>query len=118
MVFSISMNIQTVNRVVFNTPKSLFEAAIPLVSEEEKFTPYFDKEKLKHSLTYYYSKNFDKHIKNYVLNFYYYSPHDYAICVDDKCQAVSVEVTVNFAFDFKYQRNVYYEIKEGNYYEP
>lgn len=113
--FTVTTKINVLNRVVVNTPISLFEASIPLVSDEEEISLYFDKPLLEANLSDYYQHNLHRYVKRYTLSYYYYNQEDQSYCVDDLCNAVEVSITANVVFSFSYSRIMFYEIRSSHY---
>ncbi len=91
--FTFTYRINGINRVMFNMPISIFEAAIPLVQNNKEHIIYFDKDYLRLELTSYIDKSIYKYTDRYSLDLYYYDQDDYSICRGDYCNAV--EVTLN-----------------------
>lgn len=114
-LLTISTNMSAANRIILNTPKSIFEVSIPLAINDEDFVPYFDKDKLLIGLTSYYDSNLSKYVKNYSLDIYYYNQSDRSYCVSDLCRAVEVNVNANLNFNINMERSIFYEIMEGRY---
>ncbi len=111
-LFAITTNLTAINRIVIATPMALFETSIPLINEEESTVLYFDKRTLEDNLSVYYSNVLDKYAKEVTLDFYYYYQEDQSYCIDDKCNAVEVNISAKIIFNFQYNRVMFYEIKE------
>ncbi|HOZ02742.1 MAG TPA: hypothetical protein PKV57_02960 [Bacilli bacterium] len=111
-LFTITTNLTIINRIVITTPLSLFETSIPLVNNEEDPSLYFDKRTLEDNLSIYYSNALEKYTKKVSLDFYYYHQEDDSYCIDDKCNAVEVDISATITFNFLYHRVMFYEIKE------
>ena len=114
-LFTITTNLTAINRVVIATPLALFETSIPLVNNEEGSPLYFDKRTLEDNLSVYYSNSLDKYTKKVSLDFYYYHQEDGSYCIDDKCNAVEVDISASIIFNFSYHRVMFYEIKETSH---
>ena len=112
-LLSMSVNMSAVNRIIINTPKSLFEASIPVIVEGD-FVPCFDQTSLKINLTIYYKNNLEKYTDNYSFKTYYYNPQDGSFCAE-QCRAVEVRVTAYVNFNYQINRTIFYEIQEGVY---
>ncbi len=111
--FTLSYRLQTINRVVINTPISIFESSISLVHYIEENNLYFDKEELRNNLEEYYDKNLKKTLKDYSMDLYFYNQVDHSICVTDKCDAVKVTINGSFFFTIEVTRTINYEIHKG-----
>ncbi|HKM10609.1 MAG: hypothetical protein PHI75_01310 [Bacilli bacterium] len=111
-LFTITTNLTAINRIVITTPLALFETSIPLINNEEDAPLYFDKRTLEDNLSVYYSNALEKYTKKFSLDFYYYHQEDDSYCIDDKCNAVEVDISALITFDFSYHRVMFYEIKE------
>lgn len=111
--FTLTYRLQSINRVVLNTPISLFEKSIPLINYPEENNLYFDKEALRENLKSYYDENLEKTFKNYTMELYFYNQEDESICVNDKCNAVRVTVKGRFFYMVDVNREIKYEIHKG-----
>lgn len=114
-MFSISLRMGAVDRIVTETPKEIFESSIPVVTEERKFVPFFNKALLEEKVQHYYKMNLSNSCKSYSVDFYYYNPSDYSTCLSENCNAVEVSVTANIIFSFNYSKTIFYEIRKGAY---
>ena len=112
---SISLNLQSANRVIMYTPKQIFETSIPILQNVDEFIPYFDKELLTSKLKSYYDDNLTQYTVNYSLNIYFYNQEDGSLCISDACQAVEVEVKAEIIFSCGIERTIFYEIRNGAY---
>lgn len=110
--FTLSYRLQTINRIIVNTPVELFELSIPLVNVDET-NVYFDKNKLESYVLDYYQDNLSNYFKNYDVTFYYYNQVDGSICVNEQCNAVEITVDGIYMFNFHYERSITYEIHKG-----
>ena len=114
-IFSIGLQLQSINRIVFQTPKGIVERCIPMKYEED-YIPHFDKELLISKLTSYYEEVLDRYTKNVNVDFYFYNVNDGSYCLNDECDGVKVTINSTVSFSFVYHRTVYFEIREGNVY--
>lgn len=112
-IFSFSLNMNAVNRIIAFTPKQIFEVAIPTYIEEEK-EPYFDKTILLNGLTHYYDLNLKNKVMNYSMRLSYYNPEDRSYCLDEYCRGVEVDIDIKLNSIYSFNRNIYYEIRRNN----
>ena len=110
--FTLSFRLQTINRVIINTPIEIFELSIPLANIDEE-NVYFDKNKLESKILSYYQNNISEYFKSYDVSFYYYNQADNSICVNDQCNAVEITVDGIYMFNFHYEKTIEYEIHKG-----
>ena len=110
--FTLSFRLQTINRVIINTPIEIFELSIPLANIDEE-NVYFDKNKLESKVLSYYQNNISEYFKSYDVSFYYYNQADNSICVSDQCNAVEITVDGIYMFNFHYEKTIEYEIHKG-----
>lgn len=108
-LFTISYQVNGINRVVIHTPIAYFEVSIPLANSDEL---YFDKVKLEERLMNYYSKSIEKYTHKYNVNFYYYNLEDESVCLGDKCRGVEITVDAGLMFYYSYTRTMFYQIEE------
>ena len=114
-IFSIGIQLQSINRIVFQTPKGLVERCVPM-QYEDGFVPHFDKELLISKLTSYYQEVLDRYTKNVSVDYYFYNVSDGSYCLNDECDGVKVTINSIVSFSFVYHRTVFFEIREGNVY--
>lgn len=114
-LFATSINVNTANRAVINTPKSIFESSVSLYTLNEEPMLQFDTKKLKEKLTSYYDTCFEDKNITYTLLISTYDQGNNDIPRYGKANGVKVLVVMNFDFFFKYTRGINYEIKEGAY---
>lgn len=114
-LFTITLRLNTINRLIIATPISLFESSVPLVNEDDEIRLYFDKTLLESKLNSYYQENVSPYVHNFTLSFYYYNQEDNSYCVDEYCDAVEVKFTAQVIFTFSYSRTMFYEIKDMNH---
>ena len=114
--FTISFQLQTINRAIVYMPVEVFETAIPLVNIDLSQGLYFDKTKLNKNVDAYLQSKLSKTMKDYTYSLYYYNQEDESICTSDKCTAVEVTVNGHYAYNFAYTRSVKYEIHKGAMY--
>ena len=111
--FTISFQLQSINRAIVYMPKEIFETAIPLVNVYYVDSLYFDKTKLNSNVNEYLQSKLPKLMKDYSYSLYYYNQEDQSICTSDECNAVEVTVSGHYAYNFSYTRSVCYEIHKG-----
>jgi len=114
--FAFTTQLGTLNRTLFNLPKSLFENAIVLIQKEETpyVKPYFDSDKLEYYLTSYLSDSFSNLYLTYEVTFSYYQAADKTMCRSDKCDGVEVSFETKILEMFPYQKTVFYEVQNNN----
>lgn len=111
-----NMRLSIINRVVVNTPKELFQTAIPYIQERDTIRLYFDENKLHDNLEEYYTTNLDKYVDSLNFFLYFYDKDGKSYCVDYKCTMVEVFVQAAFYGSISYERSVFYKIVETNNY--
>ena len=114
-IFSLGLQLQSINRIVFQTPKGLVERCVPMEYEED-YVPHFDKALLISKLTSYYEKVLDRYTKSVDVDFFFYNVNDGSYCLTDECDGVKITINSKVSFSFVYHRTVYFEIREGNVY--
>ena len=110
-VFTLSIRLTSLNRIINNTPVQLFENSIPLIDGENNL--YFDKTVLYNNLLNYYNSALKRHTKTVNVNLYFYNQEDQSICVSNECDAVEVNVYGKCVLTFQYSRTIFYEIHKG-----
>lgn len=115
LMFSISINLSSINRIVSFTPIDIFESSIPLLDEGDMKNPHFDKELLRSKLTSYYDASLPKYTKDYALALLFYDSNNGSYCLSNYCKAVQVKIDAKTVYNYTYSRTLTYEIKEANY---
>lgn len=113
LMLSYSYVLNGLNRTITNTPKSIFETAIPLTTHEEMVVLYFDQKILIQNYNSYLEKEVTKYVENYEVNYYFYNTQDGGFCDVTNCQGVEIEFSASIMFNYRYQRVMDYEIEEG-----
>lgn len=116
-VFSVGVKLQSINRVIFQTPKGLVETCIPLYyQDEDNIKPYFDQVKLEQTMTNYYQSTLKKYADRVEVSYSYYNADDDSFCVDDKCDGVEITIDSYVVFNIKHHRQIKFEIRKGDVY--
>ena len=116
-VFSVGVKLQSINRVIFQTPKGLVETCIPLYYEdEEDIKPYFDQTKLESKMTNYYQTTLKKYADRVEVSYSYYNASDDSYCLGDKCDGVEITIDSYVIFNIKHHRQIKFEIRKGDVY--
>ncbi len=102
--FTVTYRLNGINRSLYNIPISIFESSIPLLSNEESFVPYYDKETLEEKLTYYFDNSISRYCHSYSVEFYYYYQEDDSICLSSHCNAVEITLSADVILLTKYHR--------------
>lgn len=105
--FSLSYQINGLNRVVVGTPISLIENA---VYDSGYHAGKINKGFLESYLTFYYNFNLKKYTPNYNMSLYFYSAENESFCTTNYCTGVEVTITAELNFNYQYERIMYYEI--------
>lgn len=108
--FTISYQINGINRLVMYAPLSLFETAIVLYDIDLEEGPYFDKEVLVDNISSYFEFHMPRYSEDYELSYYYYKPSDHSLDMSEHARAVEVYIQANIAMNYEYQKTMYYEI--------
>lgn len=111
--FMMSYQINGINRLVLNTPLSLFETAINFYEINKDVGPYFIKEELEDNITYYFDFHMPKYVEEYDLHFYYYHIEDHSIDMSDQPRAVDVTISTTVTMYTHYEKTMFYEIRSN-----
>lgn len=115
--FTISFQLQTINRAIIHMPVEVFETAIPLDNVDISQGPYFDKTKLSINVRNYLQSKLSTCMKDYTFSFHFYNQTNQSICTSGKCDAVELTVSGHYFYNFSYERTINYEIHKGAKYE-
>ena len=113
--FTVSFRLNTINRVVLNTPKEIFEESIPLL-DVNKNEIYFDKNNLYLNLKEYYDNSLNVALPDYQMSLFYFNLQDGSMCTIEKCRGVEVTISGTYIFSFVYSQTISYQIQEGGAY--
>lgn len=111
--FNLGININSINRIIINTPKQIFESCTYLVDDETTYL-YFNEELLEEKLNSYYSLALEDYVKDFELNLYFLNAEDKSFCLNSKCNYVEVELNTHIFLDYELTRTIFYEIR-GEY---
>ena len=111
--FMMSYQINGINRLVLNTPLSLYETAINVYEIDQVNGPYFIKNDLEYNITYYYEYHMLKYVDDFDVYFYYYHIEDHSIDMSEEPKAVDVTLSTVVVLNKHYQRTMHYEIRSN-----
>lgn len=112
-IFSFEMKLTGLTRTILNSPKSIFETAIPLVTEDEEFDPYLLKEDVKQKYNAYLDSTVYKYVKNYDVEYYFYNIDNQGTCDIRDCKGVEISFRSNINMFYTYHYKTYFEIKRN-----
>lgn len=112
-IFSFEMKLTGLTRTILNSPKSIFETAIPLVTEDEEFDPYLLKEDVKQKYNAYLDSTVYKYVKNYDVEYYFYNIDNQGTCDIRDCKGVEISFSSNINMFYTYHYKTYFEIKRN-----
>lgn len=111
--FTMSYQINGINRLVYGAPMSLFETAIDFFNVDEENGPYFDKPTLMDNVSTYFAFHMPRYNENYSLAFYYYKIEDHSLDMTNKAKAVEVTLSTSLILSYQYSKTMYYEIRSN-----
>lgn len=111
--FMMSYQINGVNNLVLAMPISLYETSMNMMNIKDNVGPSFDKNVLEERIRTYFAFSMNKYTDNYSINFYYYNPFDYSVCLSDSCHAVEVKVNATLILNYRYSKTMYYQIRSN-----
>lgn len=109
--FTISFQINGINRLVLATPIALFETSVVLFDLSNDESPYFDKQILEDNINSYFDFSLPRYSQDYDISVSYYNQEDHSICLSDKPEATEITIQATLDFSFEYQKTMYYEIR-------
>ncbi len=110
-IFTLNMQIQSLNREIINTPVQLLSKCV--MYEGSKV--YFSSDVFEEILRPYYNKRIEKYTSEYEVEFYFYNLEDHSYCYNSGCEAVEVSVDCSLINNYHFTRTMNYQIKEGIY---
>ena len=112
-LFSITYRINGLNRTIMDAPISIFEYAIPVVTNLEEIELVFDQNNLKKKYQEYLDTTIFKYVSSYELSYRFYFPETMASCRNN-CKGVEITLDAPLLITYNFHRTMYYEIKEVN----
>ena len=109
--FTISFQINGINRLVLGAPMSLFETSIELFGLADDEKPWFNKQILESNIIDYFDYSMPNFTDDYDISFFYYNPANGSICWGNKCYAVEICVDATLMLSYPYSRTMFYEIR-------
>ena len=103
----------SINRTLVNLPIELIKNAVVISEYGDNKTIYFNQEVLISNLDSYFETNLRKYTSSYTTNYLFLEPNGLSVCLEDKCQAVKVEVNAHIVFSFSYSKSMIYKIGES-----
>lgn len=111
--FTISYQINGINRLVYSVPMSLYETAINFYNIDENEGPAFDKTLLKDNIDSYFAFHMPRYTEDYSLGYYYYNIYDHSLDMSDEPHAVEVTLNASLILSYNYQKTMCYEIRSN-----
>lgn len=111
--FTFTYRYNGINRTLKELPRSLLETSIPLIEEDDDLYIHFAKEELTNKLTYYFDSHLDKYTDDYTLNYYFTYTDEEAMCLDEYCTAVEINLKAKVLFFSNYDKTMRYEIRSN-----
>lgn len=112
--FTVTYRINGINRTLIETPTSLFEVSIPIIQDDGEYAAYYDKDKLKTSLTHYYDDKLKEYSSNYHIFYYYTNVGSTSICLLGKCDAIEITIRAKIIFLSEYSKTMRFEIRRAH----
>lgn len=112
-IFSFETKLTGLTRTILNSPKSIFETAIPLVTEDDEFDPYLLKEDVKTKYNAYLDSTVYKYVKDYDVEYYFYNIDNKGACDIRDCKGVEISFSSYINMFYTYHYKTYYEIKRN-----
>ena len=108
--FQNTYKITGLDRSIINSPKELFEVAIPL-TVQDNMVLYYDKELLKQKYQQYLDSVVYKYVSSYHVSYYFYNINDLGVCNIEDCQGVEITFKAPINSFYEYKNTMYYEIR-------
>ena len=103
-----------INRTFLSMYKGVFEISLVSVGEDgEPIYPYFSEEVLNKNIEKYLQENLTKYAKDYETKIMYLDSDTGGVCLEKHCSKVSVNLHADINLFFKYDKSLYFTIKEG-----
>ena len=111
--FTVTFQLNGINRTLYNVPISIFETSIPLAQNVDTPAMYYDKEILYEKLTSYFDKTLRRYTSTYTVDFYYYVQEDESVCRTDYCDAIEITLKAKVAVVMTYQKSARFYIQKN-----
>ncbi len=109
--FVINLQIQSLNRLIINTPISLFSKAVYDLNDDL----YFDVYLLEETLNDYYVNEITKYTNKYEISYYFYNLEDHSYCTLNFCKGVDITISCSLINNYHFSLTMYYEARDGRY---
>jgi len=107
-MYSFAFKFDALNRTILNTPKTIFEYAVPLADVDDEL--YLDKEMVKEKYASYLDSVVYKYVDSYEVSYYFYDIETGGACDIRDCKGVEILFKAPISSFFNYKQKMYYEI--------
>lgn len=110
-LFSFTVRLNGLNRLITCSPKQIFESAIPLAHQDDKEYLTYDKEKVKEKYNAYLEATIYKYVSSYEVRYYFYNTENKGVCDINDCQGVEIYFEAPITSFYTYKNQMFYEIR-------
>ena len=110
-LFSFTERLNGLNRSFYQTPKNIFECAIPLYNQDDEIYLSYDKEDLKRRHKEYLDATVYKYVTSYEVSYYFYNTENKGVCDLNDCQGVEIFFEAPITSFYTYKNHMFYEIR-------
>lgn len=113
--FTLSYQINGINRVVVSTPITIFESSIMHDLDDYDPVVLFTKSLVKEKLDRYYSIELSKFTDKFSYEMYFYNSWNESMCIYDECDAVEITFSATLLYNYQYHRVLNFEVYSSTY---
>ena len=107
--FKFSNELISINNIVTNMPKQIFELSVDLINSDDSHL-YFDQRAVEDNVDEYLYEEIRVYTKNYNTIYTFLNDDKLTVCTNGKSSVVKIDFTSTLTFNYKFNRSMIYEI--------
>ena len=107
--FKFSNELISINNIVTNMPKQIFELSVDLINSNDSHL-YFDQRAVEDNVDEYLYEEIRVYTKNYNTMYTFLNDDKLTVCTNGKSSVVKIDFTSTLTFNYEFNRSMIYEI--------
>lgn len=107
--FKFSNELISINNIVTNMPKQIFELSVDLINSDDSHL-YFDQRAVEDNVDEYLYEEIRVYTKNYNTIYTFLNDDKLTVCTNGKSSVVKIDFTSTLTFNYEFNRSMIYEI--------
>ena len=107
--FKFSNELISINSIVTNVPKQIFELSVDLINSDDSHL-YFDQRAVEDNVDEYLYEEIRVYTKNYNTIYTFLNDDKLTVCTNGKSSVVKIDFTSTLTFNYEFNRSMIYEI--------